>query len=468
MAEHFSWQKPDDPVTHVVVLMLENRSFDHVLGCLANELGLDGIPKAGAARTNKDPDNGKDYPQVPGAARVTNYDPHHEYEHVVRQLRGGNSGFVDDFVLCYPSSQESDREEVMKYHDVGTLPALHTLARNSTVSDHWYSSLPGPTWPNRYFVHSGTSLGRVTMPNGILDANLHWYDQTTIYDRLNEKTIPWKIYYGDIPQSLSLVHQLEPRNSANYFKLRAFFEDAAGDTEKFPAYSFIEPVYYPPGANDGHPPHDILGADQLVADVYRAVTANKSLWESTLLVVVFDEHGGFYDHVVPPKAVPPDFHSEEFDSKQLGVRVPAILVSPYAPKKVGDTVLDHTSILKYLIDKWDLGPMGNRTAAANSVGLLLSKEPRQDGPPGVSESSSITDLPPDPWAGAVGRLQVNPSPHHTALFAWTQLLETATDVGLHDFVSRAKRVITGFDGMTDVAIERVEKFLEQQKAKVVK
>lgn len=465
MSEQGSWQKPDDPIKHVVVLMLENRSFDHVLGCLADELHLEGIPKSDKPRTNTDSSVGKVYAQEPGAARITNYDPHHEYEHVVYQLRGDNSGFVDDFVQSYPRSKEPDRAEVMKYHDVGTLPALHTLARNFTVCDHWYSSLPGPTWPNRFFVHSGTSLGRVTMPEGILDANLHWYDQTTIYDRLNEKKIPWKIYYGDIPQSLALVHQLEPRNAANYFKLRALFEDAAGDAEEFPSYSFIEPAYYPPGANDAHPPHDILGADQLVADVYNALTANSRLWQSTLLVVLFDEHGGFYDHVNPLNAVPPDFHSEEFDFKQLGVRVPAVLVSPYAPKIVGKTEFDHTSILRYLIEKWALGSLGNRTANAKSIGILLSKEPRQDKPPRISESSSVTELPPDPWAGVVGRVQLNPSAHHAALFAWTQLLETATDVGLHDFVSRAKRVITGFDGMADVAIERVEKFLEEQKAK---
>jgi len=93
---------------------------------------------------------------------------------------------------------------------------LHALAKNFAVCDRWFSSLPGPTWPNRFFVHSGTSLGRVSMPNGILDANLHWYDQTTLYDRLDEKNIPWRIYYGDVPQSLLLVHQLEPENALGY------------------------------------------------------------------------------------------------------------------------------------------------------------------------------------------------------------------------------------------------------------
>jgi phospholipase C len=463
MNEKTAWQKNDDPIEHVVVLMLENRSFDHVIGCLSKELGLDGIPKDGEPRTNKDPENGHDYPQEAGAARVTKYDPRHEAEHVAQQLRNKNGGFVDDFVRSYPRSEESDRREVMRYHDVNTLPALQMLARNFTVCDRWFSSVPGPTWTNRIFVHSGTSLGRVSMPEGILDANLHWYDQTTIYDRLNEKGIPWRIYYGDIAQSLVLVHQLEPKNAVNYFKLRTFFEDAAGDSKSFPCYGFIEPAYYPPGANDAHPPHDILGADQLVADVYCALRSNASLWQSTLLVVLFDEHGGLYDHVEPPQAVPPDFHSEEYDFKRLGVRVPSIVISPYALKKVDSTVFDHTSLLKYLIEKWGLGPLGNRTANAQSIAICLSNTPRLDTPAGILESNSVASLPPDPWAGLVGRVQLKPSAQHAALFAWTQLLESAVDVGLHDFVSRAKRIITGFDGMTDVAIERVEQFLEKQR-----
>ena len=197
-----------DPIEHVIVLMLENRSFDHLLGGLSEVIeGLDGVPKENEPqRSNKT--GGRSYIQGVGASRVINYDPKHELEHVLHQLSKGNSGFVDDFARAYPLSQPSDRAEIMKYFANGTLPALHALAKHFVVCDKWFSSLPGPTWPNRFFVHSGTSLGRVTMPEGILDANLHWYDQTTLYDRLNEKRIDWRIYYGDIPQSLILVHQL--------------------------------------------------------------------------------------------------------------------------------------------------------------------------------------------------------------------------------------------------------------------
>src|SRR6185437_13295841 len=106
-----------------------------------------------------------------------NFDPHHEHEHVMAQLAGGNAGFVDDFARAYPKSGPADRDEVMRYFDIGELPALHALARNYTICDHWFSSVPGPTWCNRLFALSGTSLGRVAMPAGAMNLNVHSYDQ---------------------------------------------------------------------------------------------------------------------------------------------------------------------------------------------------------------------------------------------------------------------------------------------------
>src|ERR1700751_3546174 len=112
----------NDPIKHVVVLMLENRSFDHMLGGLSKAIpGLDGVPLNGTPRSNSDPD-GNVYDQSPGAARTLLYDPKHELQHVLNQLRGGNAGFVDDFARAYPLSQQSDRAEIMKYHAEGTLP----------------------------------------------------------------------------------------------------------------------------------------------------------------------------------------------------------------------------------------------------------------------------------------------------------------------------------------------------------
>jgi phospholipase C len=443
-----------DPIEHVIVLMLENRSFDHMLGGLS-ALGLDGaLPPGQGTRQNTDPE-GNSFVQTGGASRTLAFDPHHEHNHVVAQLSGGNGGFVADFSRAFPKSMPSDRAEIMKYHD--DLPALHMLACNFTVCDRWFSSVPGPTWTNRFFVHSGTSLGRVEMPNGILDANLHWYNQPTVYDRLNERNKEWSIYYGDIPQSIMLVNQLEPHNACRYNKMLQFYQDVGAHPRvPFPSYSFIEPSYYEPGANDDHPTHDIAAGDRLIANVYNALRANEDLWSKTLLVVLYDEHGGFFDHVVPPTTVPPDHHQEEYTFDQLGLRVPAILVSPYMGKAVIRTQFDHTSLLKYVSDKWSLGPLGERARQANSFAGAILPKARTDCP----ESLPLTS----PAGGAV-TAQGRPvlSGHQTALFAMTQLLESMTDVAADDLKGRISRIIVGFDGAVDVGITRVEDFFDQQK-----
>ncbi|MGN6552059.1 MAG: alkaline phosphatase family protein [Pararhizobium sp.] len=447
-----------DPVEHVIVLMLENRSFDQMLGALAGELGLDGIqPPGEPARSNRDPER-RVYRQAAGAARITRYDPRHELNHVLAQIADGNSGFVADFARAYPNAGRDDRAEIMKYFD--DLPALHALARDFVVCDRWFASVPGPTWPNRFFVHSGTSLGRVGMPNGILDANLHWYDQVTVFDRLNERGKSWRVYYGDIPQSLILVNQLEPRNAANYRKMIGFYRDVAQHpATPFPAYCFIEPTYFQPGANDDHPQHDIAAGERLIADVYNAVRANEALWRTSLLVVLYDEHGGLYDHVTPPSAVPPDHHREEYDFTQFGVRVPALIVSPFVGKgDVLSTTFDHTSLLRYLTDKWDLGPLGARTAAAESFGGAIGPAARDDCPAALPVS------PLAPSAGSPATARAEMDRHQTALMAMTQLLETKTRTDDGKLRSRADRMITGFDGAVDVGMERVEDFLAQAQA----
>src|SRR5262249_7095519 len=196
-----------------------------------------------------------------------------------------------------------------------------------------------------------------------------WYSQITIFDRLNEVGKDWRVYFGDFPLSFLLVNQWKPENVARHHHMREFFVDVRGPAEKFPSFAFIEHQYFSPGANDDHPPHDIHSGDVLVADVYNAIRKNDALGKETLLVVLFDEHGGFYDHEPPIPTVPPDSnHGDGFDFRKTGLRVPALLVSPFAGQKVVPTPFDHTSLLKYLIDKWGLGSLGNRTAKANSIG----------------------------------------------------------------------------------------------------
>ncbi len=390
-------EMPDDPIRHVVLLALENHSFDQMLGGL-NELfpALEGVSPD---NTNIDSD-GTVYFQRATEERQMPLDPHHEVPWVAEQLEDDNSGFVRNFSKMYPQSKPEDRQYVMGYYPAGFLPGLHALAKEFTICDHWFAALPGPTWPNRFMLLTGTSMGRVNMPDdGTRKADLAGYfqqTQDTIFDRLTDKGINWKCYFHDIPQSWVLDHPRQPQNTARYFYMDEFFDDARGREEDFPQFCFIEPDFMGIVGNDDHPPHDVMKAEKLIADVYNALRANEQLWRSTLLIVMYDEHGGFYDHVVPPPAVPPDDHHEEYAFNRFGVRVPALLVSPWVERRVEKTPFDHTSILKYLTDKWQLEPLpSRRMAQANSIAVALRAKRRD----GLLTRIELTDdqlTPPDP------------------------------------------------------------------------
>jgi len=413
----------DDPIKHVVVLMMENHSFDQMLGCLKQVYPeLEGV----------DPTNpysnfdlaGKRFSQAPTTERQMLLDPHHEVGHVAIQLENHNGGFVKDFDQSFshatPPCTDQDKQFIMGYYSLNFLPALHALAQEFTICDHWFSSLPGPTWPNRFFVLSGTANGRVAMPGD----ETHkvdlpgWFeqDQPTIFDRLSEKGIHWKVYFHDAPQSWVLCHQRRPENVARYFYISRFHADARGLADDFPAFCFIEPDFMGYDENDDHPPHDIMKAEKLIADVYNSLRANPDLWKSTLLVIIYDEHGGFYDHVEPPEAIQPDNHREEYTFDRLGLRVPALLVSPCVKQGVERTQFDHTSLLKYLIDKWGLGPLGKRTEAATSIGVAIrTGEPIRENTLERIELTADQLAPPDP--GREEQAADVETAHHKALAA---------------------------------------------------
>lgn len=390
---------PADPIRHVVMLILENHSFDQMLGCFkAVYAHIEGVDPA-APRENRDSE-GRAYPQAPTKERIMFLDPHHEVDHVAVQLADGNTGFVRDFETAFGSSSTAARGYIMGYYPLDFLPGLHALARHFTICDHWFSSLPGPTWPNRFFALSGTSNGRVNMPDdGTHKADLLGYfeqTQDTLFDRLNDRAIHWKVYFHDVPQTTVLAHQRMPHNVARYFYIDEFFDDARGAEGDFPQFCLVEPAYIGVAENDDHPPHDIMRTEKLIADVYNGIRANDALWQSTLLIVFFDEHGGFYDHVVPPAALPPDDRHDEYAFDRLGLRVPALLVSPWVDARVEQTVFDHTSVLRYLIDKWALGSLGRRAAEAASIAVALTRQvPRSDLPLRV-ELSAAQLGPPDP------------------------------------------------------------------------
>jgi hypothetical protein len=432
-------------INHVVVLMLENRSFDQMLGDYQNYdkkefSGLEGID-AGSPLHCIDQDR-HPYTQSPTASRTTTPDPPHELDNVLRQLglpapappptpdwlsgdrlqrfidtvekiaesyrvttlkaprtaaitaRKANvldpANFINEYANHGGAQTPQQRQEILNYFPRGFLPALHGLADNFLVCDHWFSSVPGPTWANRFFVHSGTSCGVARMAENVTD---YWgydvYNQDTIFDRLSDKSVPWRIYCGDIPQSILLLNQAKKGNLSNYRLFGQFEGDVAREGQAFPAYVFIEPSYRVIG-NDDHPPHDVFAGQNLIAAVYNAIRGNDALWRDTLLIVVYDEHGGFYDHVPPPAATPPggiDMQEWTFDS--LGLRVPAILISPYVRRGVFSNQLEHASLLRFLIERFDLDQLTDRTKTAESFASEISDKFRTDRPAQIHGGSFV-------------------------------------------------------------------------------
>ena len=459
-----------DPIRHVVVLMLENRSFDHMLGDATRVYPeLEGIPQAGARYSNVSTKSGKRYEQQPNAAESVSVDLPHEHDDVMQQLGSDAThlmgGFVDAYlrVAGVSESKPGQVDQVMAYFPLGdtpagdTLPALHALARDFCVCDHWFSSMPGPTWPNRFFIHSGTCLGHVHMPSREHPEYLYLYDQDTVYDRLDKAKRSWRIYHDGTPQSVVLSHLwLEYGISLltdKFSKMSEFFEDAAGKEAGFPEFVFIEPSYFGSGENDQHPPTGVTPGDQLITKVYNAIRRNKPLWESTLLIVTYDEHGGFYDHVPPPVTVAPDRKTKEFDFKRLGVRVPAILVSPWVERGVCKTAFDHTSVLRYLCDKWEMAPLGRRTSSkagdyqANSFlpELVKRSTPREDTP----ESIPSRSLPR-------GRVKVTEPPVEGSREALMYFLSTVTGEGAppRGRLAARTRKVQPSTGLNDRQLER--------------
>jgi phospholipase C len=200
-----------------------------------------------------------------------------------------------------------------------------------------------------------------------------------------------------------------------------------------------------------------MKGELLIARVYNALRANEDLWKTTLLVVLYDEHGGFYDHVVPPKTVAPDDFLDEFLFDSLGVRVPAILVSPWVDPGVVHTIYDHTSLLKYVTDKWNLGPLGNRTAQANSFGPEL-----------IKRGSARSDAPPQFTDALLGPLELpntRVNENQQALVSFSQVLEKAM-VNVEDFAaigSRSLRLLDGPQAQFAVAKDRYERYVQYAK-----
>lgn len=392
-----------DNVQHIVVLMLENRSFDHMLGFLkSQDSRIDGL--TGTESNPLDPSSStvtlvpvRDDSQYTGRLNV---DPGHDQPDVGFQLYGSssydfsqtpaNNGFVFDYIQRNNGDVAAGRQ-IMSCFSPQKVSVLATLARQFCVCDRWFSSLPGPTWPNRFFTHAATS-------SGFVDNKFRLYSMETFYHRLEQAGLSWSIYYHDIPQSLAISSLWGDILKARIRRFQAFLDDARAGN--LPLYSFIEPRYFEffftKKANDEHPPHDVSMGEALISDVYNALRSSPD-WEKTLLVILYDEHGGTYDHVAPEKTVNPDgknSQSPPFDFTRLGIRVPAVLVSPYIPPGTVDhTTYDHTSLIATARKRFGLSEsLTNRDASAKTFDANLSlPTPRTDTPPSLTPAGTAPE-----------------------------------------------------------------------------
>ncbi|AOJ07384.1 alkaline phosphatase family protein [Burkholderia mayonis] len=407
-------------IGHVVVVMFENRSFDTMLGWLyppgtqpAHVLPALSSPQFDGLKPEMaNPSTaGKTIPVTREAANSVIPDPQETFVNVTSQILGPSDANapwppMQGFVVNYETTQTTDPSHVMQCHSIVQLPTLTALARAYAVSDAWFASVPSQTWPNRAFAHAGTSNGHVN--NGAMPDPLAW-NVPTIFDVLTSIGASWAVY-SDTIVTPSLTHTMFPTlwadTMADHFKHFVDFV-AACRHDALPQYAFIEPSFlFEP--NDQHPPHDVRAGDTFLHDIWTAVSTSPG-WPRTLLVVTYDEHGGCFDHVVPPaNATPPDDASnpgdETFGFYRFGVRVPAVVVSPYIEagtvfRSPTAVPYDHTSILATLRDWLGIPPdkmlKSARIANAPTLAQLFTRDtPRTDLPAIIAPAMDFVHPPP--------------------------------------------------------------------------
>ena len=400
-----------DQIQHVFVLMLENRSFDHLFGFsgISGADAVSGLKTAvnGLSGTETNTYNGRSATVSQPADYAMVVDPGHEFPDVLCQLCGpaakytaggkyppiDDSGFVASYAAsCAKANQHRDVGEILKCYSPGQLTVLNALAQEFAVCDQWYASMPGPTWPNRMFVHGASSGGLDHSPTtaeiALWETALGFaFPNGDIFDRIRAKGLQRRLYGGDDFPMIAALKGIHLDDIRHYDHFAA---DLQGT---FPYnYVFIEPSYcllddYK-GSTSEHPLDDVRLGEGLIKTTYEAIR-NSSVWKSSVLIITWDEHGGFFDHAIPPVAVAPGDTSPTsrhnkygFTFEQYGPRVPAVVISPWIPKNVVDHRLyDHSSIPATLEKLFGMDPLTERDRAANPLLPLLSLDAARDDTP---------------------------------------------------------------------------------------
>jgi phospholipase C len=335
-------------ITTYVYMMMENRSYDHFFGARSM---LESKPGDGllASMTNLDRSGQPIAPWTPNQQQLCDIDPPHGWDAAHAQW---NNGANDGFVIAHQLDHQSMTAiEPMQYLTRNELPVSWKLADQYATADRWFCSVMGPTWPNRFYWHTGTSKGLKS--NVIPPEGLNW---PSIYHRLDAKGIEWCYYYSSIPV-VSVISGIDVTKNVKPFQ--SFLADAKAGV--LPSVVYIDPAF---NDNDDHPPVHPINGQELIAAVYTALAASPQ-WKNCMLVVTYDENGGFFDHVPPPKTVD-DQAALGFD--QMGFRVPTLVAGPYVKESyVSSVTYDHCSALRELEVAFDLEPLNQRTAAAKDL-----------------------------------------------------------------------------------------------------
>jgi phospholipase C len=420
-------------VQHVFVLMLENRSFDHLLGFsgITGKDAVTGAPTAinGLRGSEANSFNGKEGKVSQPADDAAAVDPGHEFPDVLCQLCGpqaayapggayppiDNSGYMASYAgVSAKANPPRDPAEILKCFSFAQLPVLNALAREFAVCDNWHASMPGPTWPNRMFVHAASSAGLDHSPTTgeivLWEAGAGFgggftFPNGDIFDRIAAKGLTQKFYAGDLFPMMAALKNVGLRDIRQY-------SNFAGDLQgAWPhSYTFIEPSYNLTqdyrGSTSQHPLGDVRLGEGLIKSTYEAIR-NSAVWPNSLLIITWDEHGGFFDHAIPPSAVAPgDTMPRAGNSKfgftfeQYGPRVPAVIVSPLiAQNTIDHRLYDHASVPATLEALFGLEPLTKRDRAANNVLSLVSLAAPRDTPAHLPD-------PAPPLAGASARAAI--------------------------------------------------------------
>jgi len=350
------------PIEHIVVLMQENRSYDHYFGQLRRKSG----PPRGTK--NPDPLGGRPIKRFHQTRYCEVADLDHSWNGTHREFNGGA---MDGFTAENVDPKDPSGSRAMGYYTKKDLPFYYKLYKKFAIGDRFFCSVLSQTFPNRYYLLAGTSFGEIR--NNLPDLSGPDYTTRTIFNLMDEAPVPvtWKVYFSDLPFA-GIFGYVRNSRFDNLVNISTFFTDAAAGN--LPQVSYVDPALVGGELNDEHPPKNVQKGQAFVASVVNAVMASPQ-WSSTVLFITYDEHGGFFDHVPPPAAclpdaIPPALRPDDvpgaFDN--YGIRVPFVAVSPFSRKGfVSHKVYDHTSVLRFVETRFDLPALTRRDANADPM-----------------------------------------------------------------------------------------------------